>query len=143
MRNDVLPLREGPRWLGGAAVVALLVTCGSPAPKGSGGTAGAGGSASSGAAGANAGSTGAAGVGKSDAGVDVPVGGGTGGVSPDGSAGGMTSAGTAGASMSGGAGTTTTPPAASVITQHNDLGRTGLNPNETILSPTNVDAAHF
>ncbi|HTA19897.1 MAG TPA: pyrrolo-quinoline quinone, partial [Polyangia bacterium] len=36
-----------------------------------------------------------------------------------------------------------TTPAASVVTQHNDLARTGLNPNETILSPTTVDAAHF
>jgi hypothetical protein len=30
-----------------------------------------------------------------------------------------------------------------VVTQHNDLGRTGLNPNESVLSPDNVDAAHF
>ena len=77
-----------------------------------------------------------------DASVDAPAGGSGGGVSSDGSAGGMTASGTAGMSTSGkDAGSTT--PAASVVTQHNDLGRTGLNPNETILSPANVDAAHF
>ncbi|MDB4979980.1 MAG: pyrrolo-quinoline quinone, partial [Myxococcales bacterium] len=32
---------------------------------------------------------------------------------------------------------------ASVLTQHNDLARTGLNPNEKLLSPTNVDMSHF
>jgi PQQ-like domain len=34
-------------------------------------------------------------------------------------------------------------PGASVVTQHNDLSRTGLNPNESILTPTTVDMAHF
>jgi hypothetical protein len=32
---------------------------------------------------------------------------------------------------------------AAVLTQHNDLARTGLNPNERILSPANVDVTHF
>jgi hypothetical protein len=143
MRNDVLPLQTGPRWLGSVAVVTLLVTCGSPSPKGSGGTAGAGGAAANGAAGGTAGSTGSAGAGSSDASVDAPVGGGSGGgVSSGGSAGGMTASGSAGMSMSSkDAGSTTS--AAAVVTQHNDLGRTGLNPNETILSPANVDATHF
>jgi hypothetical protein len=32
---------------------------------------------------------------------------------------------------------------AAVVTQHNDLARTGLNPNEGVLTPANVDVAHF
>jgi hypothetical protein len=126
--------------LGSAAVFALLATCGSPAPKGSGGGAGAGVAGANGAAGGKVGSTGAAGA--SDAGVDVPVGGGTAGTSSGGSAGSMASAGAVGTSTAGNDGGATIQ-AASVVTQHNDLGRTGLNPNETILSPTNVDATHF
>ena len=35
------------------------------------------------------------------------------------------------------------PSTASVLTYHNDSGRTGLNPNETILNTTNVNSATF
>jgi hypothetical protein len=124
-------------------VFALLVTCGSPSPHGSGSAAGAGGSAN-GAAGTT-GSTGSAGAGSAAAGHGATAGGGvggnpSGGVSPDGSTDGMTASDAAAMS---GQDSGSTAPAASVVTQHNDLVRTGLNPNEMILSPANVDAAHF
>src|SRR5271166_5129777 len=35
------------------------------------------------------------------------------------------------------------PGGVSVLTQHNDLSRTGLNPNESILTPATVGMAHF
>ena len=35
------------------------------------------------------------------------------------------------------------PSTASVLTFHNDIGRTGLNPDETILTTTNVNSASF
>ena len=125
---------------GSAVMVALLGTCGSPSPKGSG-SAGVGGSAASGGSGAS-GSTGSAGAkaGSSGAGVGGTAGSagsGSGGTSLDGSVDGT--AGTSGND----AGPTGPVSTASVLTQHNDLGRTGLNPNETILSPANVDVAHF
>jgi hypothetical protein len=127
----------------------MLVTCGSPSPHGSGSAAGADGSAANGAAGAagsagSAGFAGSAGAGSAAAGHGGTVGGSggnsSGSVSPDGSTDGVTSTDAAGMS---GQDSGAAAPASSVVTQHNDLGRTGLNPNETILSPANVDAAHF
>jgi hypothetical protein len=143
---NMLPLDMGRRWLGftgSAAVVALLVTCGSPSHKGAGAAAGADGSVATGAAGGT-GAAGAAAAGSSDAGL---AGGGAGAGVIGGSggtpSGGATADGSAGGSGAAGHDAGATTPAASVVTQHNDLARTGLNPNETILSPTNVDAAHF
>jgi hypothetical protein len=130
------------RITGSAVVIAMLVTCGSPS-KHPGSAAGAGGAAGNGAAGAS-GSTGAAGTGSSGAGLGGTVGGGSGGssagaVSSDGSA----DVPSSDAGATSGEDSGSTAPGASVVTQHNDLGRTGLNPNETILSPANVDVAHF
>ena len=140
----MLPPKIGRRWLASVAVVAVLVTCGSPSKPGSGSSGSAGGSAGNGAAGV-AGSMGAAGVsGSASAG-----GGGSGGSGTAGATGGAADGSTGAAGATGGAtgaaGATggATAPAASVVTQHNDLARTGLNPNEMILSPANVDATHF
>jgi hypothetical protein len=140
----MLPLKI----IGSIAMVALLLGCSSPSSKGSGGAAGAGGAAANGAAGmagstgvagsAGAGTAGAAGTPPGTAGAPPGTAGATGGAA--GAAGG--SSGAAGAA--GVAGGSAGPPAtASVLTQHNDLARTGANPNETILSPANVDVAHF
>ena len=108
------------------------------------GGAGATGSAGSGAAGTGAaGSTGSMGVaGSTGNGGATGKAGTTGAAASGGSAGGGTSgsAGTSGQDAGSGGATAAT---ASVLMQHNDLGRTGLNPNESILTPATVTVAHF
>jgi hypothetical protein len=149
----LLPLKVPGRLLGSAAAITLLVTCSSPSPKGAGNAGSAGGAGGAGPAGASGtmaaagspsggsgatGATGAAGAatGGSTGTAGAAAAGSTGAAGMPGAAG---STGAAGAT--GGAPAPTT--AASVLMQHNDLGRTGLNPNETLLAPGNVDAAHF
>ena len=73
--------------------------------------------------------------GGSDASAGSAVSTGSGGSSGTGGSGGAS--GTVGSS---GASGTTTP---SVLTYHNDNARTGLNPNESVLRPSNVNAAMF
>jgi hypothetical protein len=130
--------RTASAW---SALVALSMTaalaCGACGSKsGGGGRAGASGSAG--------GTSGAAGVGAMSGGAGTgAAGAGTGGATgAGGNPGGAGTTGAGGASGTAGVGGAVGA-TASVLTQHNDLGRTGLNPNETILSPANVDMGHF
>jgi hypothetical protein len=129
------------------AFAAVLATCGKSSPGSSSGTAGTSGSAGAGAAGpGTAGTNGGGGAGAFagafDGGTDSPVSsGGSGGAA--GGAAGSTSAGGSGGGQVAGAGGGTSHTPLGVYTQHNDIGRTGVYTDETILTPDNVNMAKF
>jgi hypothetical protein len=136
------------RW----AVLAALVACGSSSQSGqSSGAVGAVAGASTGASSTAGATLDAAPSGfenrSPDAGADATMSGSASGTSV-GASGMSTGSGSTVGTVAGAdaqvpeAGAGPQAPAA-VVTQHNDLARTGLNPNESVLSPANVDATHF
>jgi hypothetical protein len=139
------------------ALIGVLSACGlSSPPTQSSGAPGAVTGSSTGAASTSGATSGAAaagsGNGSPDAGPDATLsssGGGSSGISM-GASGTVSASGSSTGSGSAASSRDAAPEVgagpqgnASVVTQHNDLGRTGLNPNERVLSPANVDAAHF